>query len=386
MRVQVLYSRQLRAICFIILSICLTFLIILTPASKHLDNADQRLVSISSPTTAVPTCLPHTHVFFLKTHKCASSTLQNIFLRYGYMKNLTFALPSGANYLGNPGDFKYSMIPKYLMPTSGKVDIFAVHTRLSPDHNKVMPEDTKWVTAVREPVSLYESLFNFFGMKNSYKFNLDEMATKPLEELMKLPRYGDKFGKNQMLFDMGYKDNMTVAELMVAIKKVDKKFDLVLVAEHLDESLILLKELLCWSLHDVVFFTKNARRADVKKEKMPLETREAILQLNSADSLLYNHFLAKHKLAVEKFGIQKMADEVASLRGLRDEYFEDCGVKEVKGKDPSLEFKEYSGLVSSYVIGNNTDENCLVLSLPELPLLSALRKYQKEKFVIEGHA
>lgn len=39
------------------------------------------------------TCLPKTHVVFLKTHKTASSTILNILYRYGESRNLTFALP-----------------------------------------------------------------------------------------------------------------------------------------------------------------------------------------------------------------------------------------------------------------------------------------------------
>lgn len=39
------------------------------------------------------TCQPKSHIFFLKTHKTASSTILNILYRYGEGRNLTFALP-----------------------------------------------------------------------------------------------------------------------------------------------------------------------------------------------------------------------------------------------------------------------------------------------------
>lgn len=39
------------------------------------------------------TCQPRSHIFFLKTHKTASSTILNILYRYGESRNLTFALP-----------------------------------------------------------------------------------------------------------------------------------------------------------------------------------------------------------------------------------------------------------------------------------------------------
>lgn len=39
------------------------------------------------------TCQPKSHIFFLKTHKTASSTILNILYRYGESRNFTFALP-----------------------------------------------------------------------------------------------------------------------------------------------------------------------------------------------------------------------------------------------------------------------------------------------------
>ncbi|XP_037793108.1 galactosylceramide sulfotransferase-like [Penaeus monodon] len=340
------------------------------------DRESWRSEVLMAGESAEAQCRPQHHVMFLKTHKCASSTVQNIFLRYGYTNNLTFALPGAGNYLGNPGLFKAGLIPKSLLPPSGKVDIFAVHTRLNfKDHSSVLHNDTRWVTLVRDPATLYESLFNFFHLKNGYNLDLSSFSSQPMARLMELPRYGGKFGKNQMLFDLGYSDNMSVTQLRQAIEELDGLFDLVMVAERMDESLVLLRHLLCWSLHDVVVFTKNARRQEVKPTLDP-QTRQTLRELNSADALLYDHFMAKHRRAVLEFGVRRMADEVSALRSLRDEYFEDCGAREVKGKDSTLKFKEYSGLVSSYVTSNNSDQNCLMLSLPELPLVDTVRRKQ----------
>ena len=38
-------------------------------------------------------CQEQTKIVYLKTHKCASSSLQNIFLRFGEKRNLSFVLP-----------------------------------------------------------------------------------------------------------------------------------------------------------------------------------------------------------------------------------------------------------------------------------------------------
>ena len=45
-------------------------------------------------------CEKKTNIAFLKTHKCASSSVQNILMRFGLKNQLNFALPSAGNYVG----------------------------------------------------------------------------------------------------------------------------------------------------------------------------------------------------------------------------------------------------------------------------------------------
>ena len=62
------------------------------------------------------------------------------------------------------------MMPESLTPRSGKVDIFTVHTRLNiEEHKKVMPPDTIYITSVRDPITMLESIFNYFYLKKFYK-------------------------------------------------------------------------------------------------------------------------------------------------------------------------------------------------------------------------
>ncbi len=66
-------------------------------------GTDKRLVNAPTPSSFLKahissihtkaTCHPKSHIFFLKTHKTASSTILNILYRYGESRNLTFALP-----------------------------------------------------------------------------------------------------------------------------------------------------------------------------------------------------------------------------------------------------------------------------------------------------
>lgn len=71
-----------------------------------------------------------------------------------------------------------SMIPSRLMPANGKVDIFAVHTILNlAEHKKVLEPNSVYVTALRNPADLFESLYNYFGLNTHYKMGFEQFAT-----------------------------------------------------------------------------------------------------------------------------------------------------------------------------------------------------------------
>ena len=44
-------------------------------------------------------CMPANKVAFMKTHKCASTSIQNILMRYGLNHDLNFVLPLTGHYL-----------------------------------------------------------------------------------------------------------------------------------------------------------------------------------------------------------------------------------------------------------------------------------------------
>lgn len=358
-------------------------------AVKDVPNnpATQTSFEIQSEDVRKKKCLPKQHIMFLKTHKCASSSVQNMFLRYGYINNLTFALPDSRNYLGNPEFFHTGLIPSNLMPSSQVVDIFAVHTRLNMKENKkIMPPDTYYVTVLRDPVGQFESMYKFFGLDRQYAMSLPSYLMLPLQKQMSYRRKDDKLGYNMMLFDLGYTidGNMSATELRGSISTIDYFFDIVLIAEKMDESLILLMHKLCWDFRDIVFLNKN-KRSNQFVETLTELHKEQIRKLNAADLLLYNHFLLKHEIEVLKFGRNRMAREVSRLRNLRERMTEECGTITVSAGESKhlFEFSEHfltfsSGMVESYITNDMSNVNCVLLALPEMTLLDKIRDRQKE--------
>lgn len=64
-----------------------------------------------------------------------------------------------------------------------------------------------------------------------------------------------KFGFNQMLYDLGFDaSNKSKDQVDEYIKSLDRQFDLMMIADFMNESLVLLKNVLNWDYDDVSVF------------------------------------------------------------------------------------------------------------------------------------
>ena len=111
-----------------------------------------------------------------------------------------------------------------------------------------------------------------------------------------------KIGKNQQLWDLGMPDIDMEDDWMVAIyiKDFERQLDFVLLAEHFDESLVILALMLCWDVVDMRYLAHNARKAD-KVSNITEEARRQLTNWLAADFQLYKHFEAKFLIEVQKY-------------------------------------------------------------------------------------
>lgn len=117
-------------------------------------------------------------IVFLKTHKTASSTVQNVLLRWGrkvrssflpsdliiFQNKKTFALPrSGKSIFKYWKSFKASDVHGYpYCESCPKPDIIAHHLRYSEEVEKLFVRDSVYhLSIIRNPTSMFESLFNY---------------------------------------------------------------------------------------------------------------------------------------------------------------------------------------------------------------------------------
>ncbi|KAK1785832.1 hypothetical protein P4O66_003206 [Electrophorus voltai] len=213
-------------------------------------------------------CHPQNHIVFLKTHKTASSTILNILFRYGDSRNLTFALPANMySQLYYPNFFLPYFVEGVNPRRVTEFHIMCNHMRFKGlEVRKVMPVDTFYFSILRNPLSMMESLFTYYKSTqafHSFKTLQDFLLDGGQSYNASFP--SNHYARNILTFDFGLDNSAPVnkSELVKfstsLIATVESNFHLILISEYFDESMVLLKHALCWTLEDVVSFRLNSR-------------------------------------------------------------------------------------------------------------------------------
>uniref|UniRef100_UPI0037E71BEE galactose-3-O-sulfotransferase 2 n=1 Tax=Semicossyphus pulcher TaxID=241346 RepID=UPI0037E71BEE len=341
------------------------------------------------------TCSPQSHIVFLKTHKTASSTILNILYRYGESRNLTFALPMKRHkQLFYPYFFSQDFVEGVRSQTVKEFHIMCNHMRFrQPQVAQVMPEDTFYFSILRNPVAMMESIYSYyrsmrvFKKTNSLEHFLEIGQTNPKSPLSKY-----HYSHNILAFDFGHENNVTAdsADLeetaLKVIKAIEQDFDLILIAEYFDESLILLRHSLCWSLDDVASFKLNSRSKRSRQMLSP-DTTEKIKHWNALDWRIYVHFNATFRDKVNSLvGAEQMKKEVTELRELQTKLANIClldggAVDPAQIRDRKLRpFQSGKAIIQGYNVNPGLDfqnkMKCQRLVTPELQYTDLLYRKQ----------
>ncbi|ELK13316.1 Galactose-3-O-sulfotransferase 3 [Pteropus alecto] len=218
----------------------------------------------------------HMTVAFLKTHKTAGTTVQNILFRFAERHNLTVALPhpSCEHQFCYPRNFS----THFVHPATRPPHVLASHLRFDrAELERLMPPGTVYVTILREPAAMFESLFSYY---NQYCPAFRRVPNASLEAFLRSPeayyRAGEHFAMfahNTLAYDLGGDNERSPrdddAYLAGLIRQVEEVFSLVMIAEYFDESLVLLRRLLAWDLDDVLYAKLNARAASSRLAAIP---------------------------------------------------------------------------------------------------------------------
>uniref|UniRef100_K7FPZ3 Galactose-3-O-sulfotransferase 2 n=1 Tax=Pelodiscus sinensis TaxID=13735 RepID=K7FPZ3_PELSI len=329
-----------------------------------------------------------TNLMFLKTHKTASSTIMNILFRFAEKHNLSVALPAGQDvHLGYPHCFKAQFAEGF--ETLGQsYNIMCNHLRFSlPEVQRVMPNTTTYFSILRDPVSLMESSYVYYKTYSpafERSKDVNEFLASPWMYYNLSERTKNVYARNCMWFDFGYDNNAVGTEDYVqgVISEVEQAFQLLLLSEYFDESMVLLRDTLGWELDDVVYFKLNSRSPDTVQSMTP-ESKEKVKEWCWLDWMLYQHFNRTFWRRIqEAVGLDRLAREVTLLRTRQKELMELClldpmPIDKSRVKDKNLQpFQSGHANILGYNLKdgltNETRRACLRLIMPELQYMSYL--------------
>ncbi|NXE56318.1 G3ST2 sulfotransferase, partial [Casuarius casuarius] len=334
---------------------------------------------------------PKTNVVFLKVHKSASSTVMNILFRFGEMHNLTFAFPArGGSQLFYPHHFLARFVQGFSPESAPQFNILCHHMRfLRPEVQRVIPRTAIYFSILRNPVQLMESSFTYYKGTSAFSraHSLEEFLSQPYRFYN--PAVGDShYARNLMTFDFGFNPDADISPKRVhlMLKAIEASFDLLLISEYFDESMVLLKEIMCWDLDSVVSFPLNSRHSSTRS---PLSDSmvEKIKNWNRLDWEIYSHFNKTFWERIDRdIGRERMQREVRALRERQAELAEIClqgrgSVAPKDIKDSSLMPLQFGNAkILGYNLKQGLDKKmehmCRRMVTPELQYSSALYKKQ----------
>lgn len=332
------------------------------------------------------------HLAFLKVHKAASSTVQNIIYRFGLKRNLSFVLPENNHYISKSKKSPNKLLPHFPYYISNtlnkqnnseeKYDILCNHAIFNHNLFKAwLHNDSVYIAIVREPLSLFLSSAYYYRLvwPNTYLEELDEGTF--IDKLIKDPETYEAKNINKsktfntMSQDFGFE--FTSAKHAKNISDIDFEkfvgglghvFDFVLIVEMFDESLIMLKRRLHWKFQDILYVKRNSLESSVnmKNLTMPAVTandKRVFRQRNRFDYMIYEFFISRFQENLSKE--HRLDDELSAFKGVLKTVQEFCnggaGEVTVTRTDWSEEF---------FVTRNDCD----LMQTDEIPLWKLVKK------------
>ncbi|XP_012555650.1 galactose-3-O-sulfotransferase 4 isoform X2 [Hydra vulgaris] len=326
-------------------------------------------------------CTPVNNVVFLKTHKTGSTTVANIMYRYSKSKNLKVVLPDCEHRLCWPIKFNKSAI--YHHKEKNTYNMLFHHAVFHKQNILEIIDNwqTKFVTILREPFSQLESAAQAFKFKHCYKLNgtspiLDQLFNFSDNDLKKTikSQKTDPYGafnltKNPNAFDLGFDPwNDTTEYIETVLKSIEKDFNLVMITEYMEESLVLLKNELCWDLKDIAFFIHNARLTkDVSTNNLE-KTKSRALNWNKMDVAIYDYFNKTFWKKIKNSGTSFQQD-VEKLKRMNFFLEYECATQPKRKNEIAA-----SILKTEFNVVENITELCSDLQIQELNYTSILKE------------
>ena len=173
-------------------------------------------------------------------------------------------------------------------------------------------------------------------------------------------------GRNQQLIDLGMEPFQTEERerVVTKIEEVEKNFHLVMILERLDESLVLLSDILCLPLKELTSLKGGQGRKveggglhssletlinylavnelTIEKEELDDHEKNVLREWLWAEYLLYDKFVEKLDKKNKEFGVERMEEKKIQLKMLNQELQKMCVIGKKEKDEDILQFTSNS--------------------------------------------
>ncbi|GFR60453.1 galactose-3-O-sulfotransferase 3 [Elysia marginata] len=335
-------------------------------------------------------------VVFIKVHKAASSTVQNILLRFAMARNLSALLPRQGPIISQhkPVFSRADVVPH----PEGKAsfDILCSHVIYDKEQLSIyFPETAPRVAILREPLRQTISALVYYAIKFPSSALMAGVAKHPADPINGFLEYPEDFCpaegqasathsfiNNRMSIDLGLSPreiqfsirNQTIAENF--IRKLEKELDLVLISDYFDESMVLLRRHLHWPMKDIMYLKVNTS-PQIQNTSVWNSTPKLNSTINATfhqwafyDYAIYNHFLT--------IFLRKIESECL--------FYEEVGVYKLMQNDVVKYCRNATHQASLQVPAGKWNEafsvsaaDCTLMSTGENNMIDTARKRQLER-------
>ena len=296
-----------------------------TISSNESEALSTRLTTIPTMTTKRMKIIDHLpmRLVYIKTRKTGSSTMTNILYRFALRHNLS-VMTFLHNYPKVGNQFPMHELNFMVDQPKPSFNLIMEHLYYDEDYfSNLMPGKKIFISTLRNPFEQLMSDVHYqkgktkkrklkslirkykrFNMLNSYTLT-EKMHPVAEEDILanilnspeKLNRYGQRYLKMPQFFS-GNKLNDTEVVSMENNKRniheylqeMSSKFELVLITEYYDASLVLLKRKLSWELQDIIYSPLKRGRYTKKHGDNLDNLQLKHQQLKPTEYALYQHF------------------------------------------------------------------------------------------------
>ena len=223
-----------------------------------------------------------TNIVFLRIPKTGSSTLRHILFKFAWKNDLRLAIYKNYHFDHPVTD----LFPPFRVGITPMFNIMADHGVFKPMLiSKILHTPMTNITFVRHPVLWLDSFLRYSELSNPHRFNLDA----PITSFLKIVKSSNSTELNYIngailkYFDM-YTSLKTERE---EYSRIDETF-IVGITDYYDESLVLLRRALGWSMKDIIHMPKNVQNY---KKRAPIKDLlySQVCKVMPRQCLLYEH-------------------------------------------------------------------------------------------------